>query len=334
MTQNKNQRKGSTIRATYASTMRDTGFKIVYSNEHNMLLLINAILGEGFATEVEFINKEMLSEQMTGKRSYLDMRCRTSKGEDIVVEVQVEKQKHFTERMAFYSSYIIQDQFNKFKMKKRMEEQNLQRNSRGKYTEEGKGNVLFDPAADDKYVGGFAYEMKPTYLISILGFTPERIEERGIALNEDIVRYFDIRDRKSSELYTDCIHFVTIEVEKFSKSVGELNSLQDKILYSFKYMATENEMPDIFKGTDMEKIYEKAQIASFTDKEYNEYVSEIMNEEDNRNRLATAYNDGKADGRAEGLVEAAKGMLKQGIDVNLIAKSTGLSQEKILALDK
>ena len=91
-------------------------------------------------------------------------------------------------------------------------------------------------------------------------------------------------------------------------------------------MTTEKEMPDIFKGTEMEKIYKKAQIASFTDKEYNEYVSEIMYEEDRRNQLATAYHQGKAD-------VAAK-MLSLGMDVELISKITGLSAEKISALGK
>jgi radical SAM superfamily enzyme len=91
-------------------------------------------------------------------------------------------------------------------------------------------------------------------------------------------------------------------------------------------MATEKEMPDIFKGTEMEKIYKKAQIASFTDKEYNEYVSEIMYEEDRRNQLATAYHQGKAD-------DAVK-MLSLGMDVELISKITGLSAEKISALGK
>ena len=91
-------------------------------------------------------------------------------------------------------------------------------------------------------------------------------------------------------------------------------------------MATEKEMPDIFKGTEMEKIYKKAQIASFTDKEYNEYVSEIMYEEDRRNQLATAYHQGKAD-------DAVK-MLSLGMDVELISKITGLSAEEISALGK
>ena len=109
-------------------------------------------------------------------------------------------------------------------------------------------------------------------------------------------------------------------------------------------------MPDIFKGTEMEKIYKKAQIASFTDKEYNEYVSEIMYEEDRRNQLATAYHQGVAYGEAKGEARGeakglAKGivlgksedavkMLSLGMDVELISKITGLSAEEISALGK
>ena len=109
-------------------------------------------------------------------------------------------------------------------------------------------------------------------------------------------------------------------------------------------------MPDIFKGTEMEKIYKKAQIASFTDKEYNEYVSEIMYEEDRRNQLATAYHQGVAYGEAKGEARGeakglAKGivqgksedavkMLSLGMDVELISKITGLSAEDISALGK
>ena len=101
-------------------------------------------------------------------------------------------------------------------------------------------------------------------------------------------------------------------------------------------------MPDIFKGTEMEKIYKKAQIASFTDKEYNEYVSEIMYEEDRRNQLATAYHQGEAKGEAkclakgivQGKSEDAVKMLSLGMDVELISKITGLSAEEISALGK
>ena len=104
----------------------------------------------------------------------------------------------------------------------------------------------------------------------------------------------------------------------------------------------------------MEKIYKKAQIASFTDKEYNEYVSEIMYEEDRRNQLATAYHQGVAYGEAKGEARGeakgeakglAKGivlgksedavkMLSLGMDVELISKINGLSAEKISALCK
>ena len=55
-------------------------------------------------------------------------------------------------------------------------------------------------------------------------------------------------------------------------------------------------MPDNFKGTDMEKIYDKARIAAMSREEYEAYWSEIFAEEKRLDEKATIYNEGKAEG--------------------------------------
>ena len=105
------------------------------------------------------------------------------------------------------------------------------------------------------------------------------------------------------------------------------------LTYSFKNMSKEDKMPDNFKGTDMEKIYDKARIAAMSPEEYDAYWSEIFAEEKRLDEKATAYNEGKADGRAEGKAEDAIKMLELGIGADIISKVTGLSNEFILSLN-
>lgn len=316
--------------------MLDTGFKIVFSNEKNMRYLLNALFGDGFALEVTFLNKEMNTERASGKRSYLDMRCRTSNGKDIVIEVQVKKQANFKERMLFYSSHIIQEQYYDYR-DAILAEQNLQRGNQETRNEEGdeKNEALLNEL-DEVYVGGFTYKMIPTYVIAFLGFTPDRISEEGKSFNNDLIRTFEIRDSRSGELFSDKLRFTTVEVEKFDKKENELTSPLDMVLHSFKNMGNEKEMPDYFKGTPMENIYEMARIAALSRDKYNQYFEEVMKEEDRKDQLATAFHDGKKAGKADGREEEkrriARNLLEIGTEVSTISKATGLSEEEILAL--
>ncbi|MBQ9711972.1 MAG: PD-(D/E)XK nuclease family transposase, partial [Bacteroidales bacterium] len=217
----------SVKRRVFADPMSDAGFKLIYRNPENMLILINSILGENFASSVTMLDKEVQADRVLGKKSIFDFLCQTPKGE-VIVEVQVEKDDSFAERLYFYSTYLVQEQYNRYRRKKILEEQNLQEIEEREKTLEGSDFRLV-PVLKDKYVGGFTYRMHPVYVIAIVGFNLVRYEEEGRVRNEDVIRSIHLRDDISGELFTDKLNFTLVEIWRFRKKEKDLTSSSDRL---------------------------------------------------------------------------------------------------------
>ena len=80
------------------------------------------------------------------------------------------------------------------------------------------------------------------------------------------------------------------------------------------------------------KIFETAEISAFTKEERNQYENNMMTENDRKNALDYARQEGIAEGRQEALAAAAAGMKKMGMPVEAIMQVTGLSEAAIAAL--
>ena len=94
-----------------------------------------------------------------------------------------------------------------------------------------------------------------------------------------------------------------------------------------------------------DRLFEKAEIAKFTPQEMREYETSKMAYRDIKNSVDTAKREGIAEGmekgmkeglekgRAEGMnqrsLDIARNMLADGVDINLIMKYSGLTQEQI-----
>ena len=94
-----------------------------------------------------------------------------------------------------------------------------------------------------------------------------------------------------------------------------------------------------------DRLFEEAEIAKFTPQEMREYETSKMAYRDIKNSVDTAKREGIAEGmekgmkeglekgRAEGMnqrsLDIARNMLADGVDLNLIMKYSGLTQEQI-----
>ena len=94
-----------------------------------------------------------------------------------------------------------------------------------------------------------------------------------------------------------------------------------------------------------ERLFEEAEIAKFTPQEMREYEASMKAYRDIKNSVDTAKREGIAEGmekgmkeglekgRAEGMnqrsLDIARNMLADGVDINLIMKYAGLTQEQI-----
>ncbi len=82
-----------------------------------------------------------------------------------------------------------------------------------------------------------------------------------------------------------------------------------------------------------DRLFEEAEIAKFTPQEMREYETSKMAYRDIKNSVDTAKREGIAEGMEKGMnqrsLDIARNMLADGVDLNLIMKYSGLTQEQI-----
>ena len=86
-----------------------------------------------------------------------------------------------------------------------------------------------------------------------------------------------------------------------------------------------------------DRLFEEAEIAKFTPQELREYEASKMAYRDIKNSIDTAKQEGLAEGMELGMekgmnqtaLDIARNMLADGVDINLIMKYSGLTQEQI-----
>ena len=83
----------------------------------------------------------------------------------------------------------------------------------------------------------------------------------------------------------------------------------------------------------LDRLFEEAEIAKFTPQEMSEYEFSKMAYRDIKNSVDTAKREGIAEGMEKGMnqkaLDIARNMLADGVDLNLIMKYSGLTQEQI-----
>lgn len=141
-----------------------------------------------------------------------------------------------------------------------------------------------------------------------------------------------ILDRDSFEHDLKDFSFTFLELEKFNKPKEQLITMIEKWCYFFKHAAKTNEK-DLNKiiGHDLiiKKAYEELNRFNWQEEELNAYNAVIKKEMDYNAAMEQKYDEGVATGRIEVKKEIILDMLAEELDVNLIAKLTGLTISEI-----
>jgi predicted transposase/invertase (TIGR01784 family) len=97
------------VPSVYINPLTDFGFKKLFYDDELMIAFLNDVIG----TEIKNIqhkSTEGLGEFKEERTAVFDILCTTKGGESFVVEMQLEKQENFKERVLFYASHIIRKQ--------------------------------------------------------------------------------------------------------------------------------------------------------------------------------------------------------------------------------
>lgn len=144
-----------------------------------------------------------------------------------------------------------------------------------------------------------------------------------------------ILDKNSYEHDLKDFSFTFIELPKFTKRVDELTDIQEKWCYFFRH-AEETSPGDLKKiiGKDevIERAYHELDRFGWNEEELLTYEQSEKHRKDYLSSLAQKFDEGKAEGKAEGIMNTARNLLKAGISVAVIQSATGLSKEEITSL--
>ena len=141
----------------------------------------------------------------------------------------------------------------------------------------------------------------------------------------------EICSPKTGERMTGALRFVFLELGRLVPKFGEedkCNSIIEQLAYSVRYMEKLKECPKQFVDPLFPLLFGASEFARL-DVNKQMQVTKIMRTE--LDRIAE-NNYARIEGRAEQAREDAKAFRELGVDVAIIAKATGLSEEEVRGL--
>jgi len=287
----------------YVNPFTDFGFKKLFGEEPNKDLLLdflNQLLKEeqGQITELTYLKNEHLDQDLN-RKAIFDLYCTNERGERFIVELQKTKQNFFKDRTVYYTTFPIREQAKR---------------------------------AD------WNYQLNAVYTIAILDF----VFEEG--KNEPKKYRYDIKlmDKETCEVFYDKLTFIYLEMPKFTKTLDELETRFDKWLYVLKNLNKLNQIPEKLKGKVFERLFETAEIAKFNAEQLNSYEDSLKYYRDLKNALDTAFEDGIVkgvekgieQGIEQGIEKVAIELMREKVDEQIIASTTGLTHKQIQHLKR
>ncbi|MCX4333622.1 MAG: Rpn family recombination-promoting nuclease/putative transposase [Bacteroidales bacterium] len=314
---------GETRREGYASLTNDYMFKRIFGSEECKDILIaflNRIVGNGEITDVVFLNTEHLGPTADDRKAVFDISVRTQLGEEYIVEMQLAQQAYFRDRALFYTGYPVIHQAERAKEK---------------YIDEHGDSAGFR----------WDFKLKPVRFIGVVNFSMKHGEGWSSGRYHSSYR---LHEDETGEVLHDKLQFIFLELARFDKAEDELEDYYDKWMYLFKNMNSLKRRPDVFVEKEFDRLFDMAKICNFTPEQYNNYQEaqkmiydyentiDFARQEGVKQGLEQGRQEGHLQGLAEGelkkALEVARTMKGLGIELDLIVKSTGLSEEEIRKL--
>ena len=180
----------------------DFCFKQTFGTEKNKDILIhflNDILGykkEEQITEVTFLKTAQDPQIAVYKQSIIDVLCKSQRGEQFIVEMQVSKHKGFEKRAQFYAAKAYSQQIIK---------------------------------EDENHKGMAVYaKLKGVIFLAIADFImfPDKKEWKS---------QHHMLDAKTYEHDLKDFYFIFLELPKYNKSLDDSKTIQEKWAYFFKH---------------------------------------------------------------------------------------------------
>ena len=262
--------------------------------------LITVLTGEDVKIE-ELLESEGNQDSSNDKFNRVDIKAKNSKGDIIIVEVQLTRQFYFLQRILYGVSKAITEHIEIGQMYdkvKKVYSINI---------------VYFDLGKGSDYL----YHGKTVFT--------------GVHTND----LLEVNTKEAEELRMRVPH--DIFPEYYIIRVNEFNSVATTPIEEWLDYLKNNRIKDDTSTPGLREARKKLLYMTMTDKErkaYDDHMDDIMVQND---MFYTAKIEGRAEGRAEGRVEGrsegmkemAKNLKSLGVDVKTIMQASGLTEEQI-----
>ena len=201
------------------------------------------------------------------------------------------------------------------------------------------------PIQEQAQRGDWDYKLSAVYTVGVLDFIFDEDRE-----SKDVVHFVQLKNQNNRVFY-DKLTFIYLTLPKFTLTLKELKSNQDRWFYIFRHLQDLQDIPPELQGDIFVKLFEIAQIACFNAIERTDYEDSLKNYRDWKGIIETAHEEGqeigqkigREKGRIEGRIEGhEEGRMKEReylarnlldiLDDSIIAQKTGLSETQVKLL--
>lgn len=278
--------------AKYINPYTDFGFKKLFGEEANVDLLI------------DFLNT-FLPERHQIKT--LDFRDKEQLGASA------------SDRRSVFDIYCENDKKEKFIVEMQKAEQ--------EYFKDRALYYVAHPIRAQGRKGKWDFNLKTVYFIGILDFVYDADDPNPL-----LIREVSLKDQNGKEFY-DKLKMTYIQMPLFTKTESELATHREKWLYFLKHLPDLEHIPSIMKKEKVfKKAFHTAELASMPEKERERYENDLHDYWAYLSSLKKAAKDARAEGESNKACEIARNLKKLGVDLETIAKATGLSPQEIKRL--
>jgi predicted transposase/invertase (TIGR01784 family) len=146
------------------------------------------------------------------------------------------------------------------------------------------------PIQEQAARGEWDFRLKAVYTIGILDFEFEEDKETP----DKYLYNVKLTDIETQKVFHDKLNFVYIEMPKFTKSLEQVKTHQDKWLYALKNLSLLENVPDGFRDEVFLSFFKAAEVAKLKPIEREAYEQSLKYYRDMKNVIDTAVEEGKA----------------------------------------
>lgn len=182
------------------------------------------------------------------------------------------------------------------------------------------------PIREQAEKGEWNYQLKAVYCIGVLDFTFDDYDNEPE--RNEVIHTVQLKDQHN-RLFFNKLKYVYLEMPNFKKTEQELQTRLDEWLYFIKNLEDFQSIPAIFEDEIFIQAFEKAEIAKYSEREFNEYQQSLKYFRDNNATFDYAVETAFDEGKMKRSREIAKALKENGIPNNIISSTTGLLETEI-----